>query len=96
MNEKNTHPTTQSEAVAHQRSCSALALALGWTVERKSLYDEEGVEGWCWTSPQGVEHDVIGGWNEPPPLPDGVEPNDQADPLHGRGKTQPEKQDAES
>lgn len=24
------------------------------------------------------------------------EPNDKADPLHGRGKTQPDKQDAES
>lgn len=42
----------------------------GWTVERVSLYDEEGVEGWQWTDPGGVIETVAGAWDEPPPLPE--------------------------
>jgi hypothetical protein len=41
----------------------------GWVVERASLYDEEGVEGWIWTSPRGVTHCVIGSWDDGPELP---------------------------
>lgn len=44
---------------------------LGWTVEPRSLYDEEGVEGWVWIDPEGNEHSTeLGYWHEPPPLPD--------------------------
>ncbi len=45
------------------------ALALGWEVEPASLFDEEGVEGWTWTSPDGYEESVVREWNETPPLP---------------------------
>lgn len=45
-------------------------IAQGWTVSMVSLYDEEGVEGWTWTSPDGEEFTVIGGWDDPPPLPE--------------------------
>lgn len=45
------------------------ALELGWEVEPASLFDEEGVEGWAWTSPEGYEESVVGEWNETPPLP---------------------------
>jgi hypothetical protein len=43
--------------------------AAGWTVRPVSMYDEEGVEGWEWTSPDDREYVVMGDWNEPPPLP---------------------------
>ena len=49
---------------------SALALSLGWEVERRSLYDEEGVEGWAWIAPDGTEFVEIGSWNEDAPWPD--------------------------
>jgi hypothetical protein len=42
----------------------------GWEVERVSLYDEDGVEGWKWTAPDGREFYEIGSWDEPPPWPD--------------------------
>lgn len=45
------------------------ALALGWEAEPTSLFDEEGVEGWTWTSPDGYEESVVGEWNQTPPLP---------------------------
>lgn len=45
-------------------------LRYNWTVDKVSLYDEEGVEGWCWTEPNGREHTEIGDWNELPPWPD--------------------------
>lgn len=41
------------------------ALANGWAVEKASLYDEEGVEGWRWTDPRGNEYSVIGDWSFP-------------------------------
>lgn len=31
------------------------------------LYDEEGVEGWLWTAPDGREWTAIGSWDEEPP-----------------------------
>jgi len=36
--------------------------------ERISLYDEEGVEGWRWTHPDGREWTDAGCWNEPAPM----------------------------
>jgi hypothetical protein len=48
------------------------ALELGWDVDRVSLYDEEGVEGWCWTSPDGNEYYVVGDWNYTPEVPEEV------------------------
>lgn len=50
------------------------ALSIGeWDVQRVSLYDEEGVEGWRWTGPTSVEgHAEIGDWSELPPVPDVV------------------------
>lgn len=45
----------------------------GWEVEKASLYDEEGVEGWRWTEPNGTEHYEIGDWNELPTWPDSAE-----------------------
>ena len=44
----------------------------GWTVEKRSFYDEEGVEGWVWTSGVGVEYGEIGAWDDTPPWPDGA------------------------
>ena len=41
----------------------------GWTVEKVSLYDEEGVEGWMWTEPDGTEHTEAGEWGDLPPWP---------------------------
>ncbi len=35
--------------------------------DRVSLYDEEAVEGWRWTHPDGREWYAQGDWNEPPP-----------------------------
>jgi hypothetical protein len=46
------------------------AEALGWAIERRSFYDEEGVEGWEFTSPAGKEFSEIGDWNDEPPWPD--------------------------
>lgn len=44
--------------------------SLGWSVERASLYDEEGVEGWRWTGPDDREYTEVGDWGEPPAAPD--------------------------
>lgn len=44
-------------------------LATGWTAEKTSLYDEEGVEGWRWEK-DGREINVIGDHAEPAPVPD--------------------------
>ena len=54
---------------AQTEMLTALIL-LGWWVERRSLYDEEGVEGWAWIEPDGTEHVEIGSWIELPPWPD--------------------------
>lgn len=50
----------------------AMMKALGWELSKVSMYDEEGVEGWRWTDPAGVDHDVMGDWQEPPVLPDDI------------------------
>jgi len=44
----------------------ALARLAGWECCHVSLYDEEGVEGWRWTSPKGTERTIIGAWDESP------------------------------
>jgi len=36
--------------------------------EKVSLYDEEGVEGWRWTHPDGREWTAVGAWDEAPPM----------------------------
>lgn len=41
-----------------------------WLVDPVLLYDEEGVEGWSWSEPDGTEHTAIGDWNELPTWPD--------------------------
>ena len=52
----------------HDQLCALLLH--GWAVEKRSLYDEEGVEGWVWVEPNGTEHVEIGSWDELPPWPD--------------------------
>jgi hypothetical protein len=37
-------------------------------LEMVSLYDEEGVEGWRWTHPDGREWSEIGDWSESEPM----------------------------
>jgi hypothetical protein len=44
-------------------------LANGWDVVKRSLYDEEGIEGWEWMSPAGNSYVVTGDWGKAPPLP---------------------------
>jgi hypothetical protein len=52
------------------------ALLLGWSIEPVSLYDEEGVEGWCWTTPAGQHGQSAwtesGSWTKPAPVPEEV------------------------
>lgn len=48
------------------------ALENGWEVDTVSLYDEEGVEGWRWTSPDGVEYYEVGDWNDTPTAPEEI------------------------
>lgn len=44
---------------------AALALQSGWSCMPVSLYDEDGIEGWQWTSPYGHEFTVVGDWTMP-------------------------------
>lgn len=48
------------EALHIQHACGA--------PEKVSLYDEEGVEGWRWTHPDGREWTAAGAWDEAPPM----------------------------
>lgn len=50
-------------------NCIIALVIYGWTVERVSLYDEEGVEGWIWKDGYGNEYCEIGSWDELPPWP---------------------------
>ena len=46
-------------------------LLFGWTVEKRSIYDEEGIEAWIWTEPNGTEHfDISANWDELPDWPE--------------------------
>ena len=61
--------------IADAPDCNAMltaVLLLGWDIERASLFDEEGVEGWRFTSPSGSEYHIVGDWGELPDLADGV------------------------
>ena len=55
---------------APDRHDQVTAFVLGWTVEKRSLFDEEGVEGWAWIEPNGNEHIEVGAWDELPPWPE--------------------------
>lgn len=58
------------EALEHEHRLVSLFLE-GWSVQKASFYDEEGLEGWCWTSPDASQEiDEVGNWDESPPLPD--------------------------
>lgn len=49
------------------------ALANDWMVERISCYDEEGVPGWRWTTPDGEhEYELVCSHDEVPEVPDEV------------------------
>jgi hypothetical protein len=65
-------PQVSEAQEVHDLKQMVRALMDEWTVERRSLYDEEGVEGWCWTTPSGDEFYEIGIWDELPPWPDGA------------------------
>ena len=57
-------------AAAPDRSDQVIALSLlDWSVSKRSLYDEEGIEGWAWIEPDGTEHVEVGDWDELPPWP---------------------------
>ena len=62
-----------AELVARAPELSDMLYALthlGWSVNKRSLYDEEGVEGWEWLDGQGREIATeIGDWNALPPWP---------------------------
>jgi len=58
-------------AAAPIRHKQLLALTkYDWEVTRISLYDEEGIEGWKWTEPDGTEHYESGDWDALPTWPD--------------------------
>jgi hypothetical protein len=61
----NALPAAQVEAPETDAQLAKWALDNGWDAERTLLYDEEGVEGWRWTSPDGQEFSCIGDWSEP-------------------------------
>lgn len=64
------HPDAALIASAPDLGDQVYALTgLGWTVEKLSMYDEEGVEGWMWTEPNGTEHTEMGDWSELPTWP---------------------------
>lgn len=47
-------------------------VALGWDYELDFLYDEEGIEGWAWTSPgpEYLEYSIIGSHDRCPEIPE--------------------------
>jgi hypothetical protein len=58
----------------------AAALAAGWRYDCALLYDEEGVEGFCWTGPNGEElisHVAGGAWANGPEVPDELRAEDR-------------------
>lgn len=46
------------------------ALTHGWTVGKVVVYDQQGAQGWTWTSYDGKAFTDIGDWNELPTWPD--------------------------
>lgn len=65
---------TRAEARKHQKRLLVL-FKEGWRAEKTSLYDEECVEGWLWSHPDGREYSVIGDWNGDPEIPAELDSN---------------------
>lgn len=62
----------KAKARAEKRKQKKRLLVLfkeGWRAEKTSLFDEEGVEGWLWSHPDGREYSVIGDWQADPEIP---------------------------
>lgn len=65
--------STIVRALASEELIALEALTIyEWEVETIFMYDEEGVDGWRWSHPSGLEHSEVGSHDETPPLPDGV------------------------
>ena len=60
----NEYPALKAKADALAEAVE-LAEACG-EPSRVALYDEEGVEGWRWSHPDGREWDEVGDWQEMP------------------------------
>lgn len=59
-----------TDASDRHQQLTALLL-FGWEVNKRSIYDEEGIEAWVWTEPDGTEHfDISANWDELPDWPD--------------------------
>lgn len=58
---------TTAQQSQRRESITERAERLGWSVDRVSCYDEEGVEGWKFVSPEGREFTLLGAWDEEPP-----------------------------
>jgi hypothetical protein len=61
------------EAPSDETKSWVARVILGWDVDRVHCYDEEGVEGWRWTSPLGRERTELGDHSEPPPWCDDLD-----------------------
>ncbi len=48
------------------------ALTHDWSLSKRSLYDEEGIEGWEWSDPRGVSYCCVGSWDGPPEIDDKI------------------------
>lgn len=59
------------DRAAKRRNDKALLVLFkaGWSAEKTSLYDEEGVEGWLWSHSDGREYSVIGDHGGDPVIP---------------------------
>ena len=66
----NRHPSIERLEKVNEALAELVNLFLdGWQVEKASLYDEEGVEGWRWTRGND-EYTEIGDWSELPTIPE--------------------------
>jgi hypothetical protein len=59
--------------ILRRAAYTVVALRNDWDIETLSMYDEEGIEGWRWVAPNGVEYVEIGSWDEFPEVPEAVE-----------------------
>ncbi|UTC29752.1 hypothetical protein BAJUN_01220 [Bajunvirus bajun] len=47
----------------------AILFGRGWSAEKTSLFDEEGVDGWQWSHPEVMQdYGFIGDWEQPAPV----------------------------
>lgn len=61
------------DAKIRRLTVTAWAFHNGYEAHKASWFDEEGVEAWEWTDPQGGElGGEIGPWDEMPVMPDHV------------------------